>query len=98
MLQLTAKDMEATVAAQVIVVDELGSPEEVQAIQKIAQYGVIVIASAPVPSLGSLIGNPELNALVETEQRMASGDMHTKWVITKSDVCMLHSFSACTTL
>lgn len=78
MLQLTAKDVEVTLATQVIVVDEISSPEEVQTIKKIAGHGVTVFASAPSPSLRSLIDKPELNALVGGAHQVASGDMHTK--------------------
>ena len=85
-------------ALQVIVVDEISSIEEVQAIISIAQHGVIVVASAPDPSLKSLIGNSELNALVGRSQHVACGDMHTKWVITKSYMCILCGFSAGMTL
>lgn len=73
-------------ALQVIVVDEISSIEEVQAIISIAQRGAIVVASAPEPSLKCLIGNPEVNALLGRSQHVACGDMHTKWVIIKS--CM----------
>lgn len=71
-----------------IVVDEICSFEEVQAIFSIAQRGAIVVASAPEPSLKSLIGNPELNALVGRSHQVACGDMHTKWVIIRSCLCM----------
>ena len=63
---------------QVVVVDEISSPEEVQAIKSIAQHGIIMVASAPSPSLRSLIGNPELNSLVGRAHQVASGDVHAK--------------------
>lgn len=55
-------------------VDEISSPEEVQAIKSIAQHGIIAVASTPSPSLRSLIGNTELNSLVGGAHRVASGD------------------------
>lgn len=78
-------------------VDDISSLEEVQAIVNIAQRGAIVVASAPEPSLKSLIGNPELNALVGRSHQVAWGDMHTKWVIIKSCMCMLCGFCECMT-
>lgn len=45
-------------------IGEIGSPEEVQAVETIAQRGVSIIATAQETSLWSLIGKAKLNALV----------------------------------
>ena len=59
---------------QVIVVDEIGSAEEVKAVKSIAQRGVMIVGTAHGVSLSSLIGNPELNALVGGVHQVVLGD------------------------
>jgi stage III sporulation protein SpoIIIAA len=50
-----------SVLRQVVVVDEIGSSEEVRAVKSIAQRGVMLVGTAHGVSLSSLITNPELN-------------------------------------
>ena len=64
-----------SVHLQVIVVDEIGSAEEVKAVKSIAQRGVMMVGTAHGISLSSLIGNPELNALVGGVHQVVLGDM-----------------------
>lgn len=59
---------------QVVVVDEIGSPEEVRAVKSIAQRGVMLVGTAHGVSLSSLIGNPELNNLVGGVHQVVVGD------------------------
>lgn len=49
---------------QVIVVDEIGSTEEVKAVKTITQRGVVLVAAVQVGSLSNLIKNSDLNGLV----------------------------------
>ena len=66
---------------QVIVVDEIGSSEEVRAVKSIAQRGVMLVGTAHGVSLSSLIGNPELNTLVGGVHQVVVGDMQAKYVL-----------------
>ncbi len=59
---------------QVVVVDEIGSPEEVRAVKSIAQRGFMLVGTAHGVSLSSLIGNPELNNLVGGVHQVVVGD------------------------
>ncbi len=67
-------------SVQVIVVDEIGSADEVRAVKGIAQRGVMLVGTAHRVSLSSLIGNPELNALVGGVHQVVVGDMQAKYV------------------
>ena len=58
--------------------DEIGSSEEVRAVKSIAQRGVMMVGTAHGTSLSSLIGNPELNALVGGVHQVVLGDMQAK--------------------
>lgn len=60
-----------------IVVDEICSSEDVQAVKTIAQHGVTVIATAPGNSLRSLIGNP-MNVLVGGTRQVVFADKQDK--------------------
>ena len=68
-------------SVQVIVVDEIGSADEVRAVKSIAQRGVMLVGTAHGVSLSSLIGNPELNALVGGVHQVVVGDMQAKYVL-----------------
>lgn len=70
-----------TVNNSVIVVDEIGSADEVRAVKSIAQRGVMLVGTAHGVSLSSLIGNPELNALVGGVHQVVVGDMQAKYVL-----------------
>ena len=59
---------------QVVVVDEIGSPEEVRAVKSIAQRGVMLVGTAHGVSLSSLIEYPELNNLVGGVHQVVVGD------------------------
>ena len=63
-----------TAWAQVIVVDEIGSREEVTSARKISQQGVSLVATTHAVSLRSLIRNPELNSLVGGLATVTLGD------------------------
>ena len=71
--------LEYSVAAvQVVVVDEIGSSEEVQAVKSIVQRGVVVVATAHGTSLKRLIENPELSAFVGGVHQVALEGMQAK--------------------
>ena len=61
-------------AVQVIVIDELGTKEEVASARKLSQQGVSLIATAYAISLRNLINNPELNSLVGGTTCVTLGD------------------------
>ena len=61
-----------------IVVDEIGTAEEVRAVKSVAQRGVMMVGTAHGTSLSSLIGNPELNALVGGVHQVILGDAEAK--------------------
>eukprot|EP01098_Paradermamoeba_levis_P006659 TRINITY_DN2765_c0_g1_i1.p1 TRINITY_DN2765_c0_g1~~TRINITY_DN2765_c0_g1_i1.p1 ORF type:complete len:413 (+),score=119.75 TRINITY_DN2765_c0_g1_i1:157-1395(+) len=63
---------------QVIVVDEIGTAEEVTAARMIAQRGVGMIGTAHGISLHSLLKNPTLRALVGGVQAVILGDSEAK--------------------
>lgn len=65
-------------SVQVIVVDEIGSADEVRAVKSIALRGVMLVGTAHGVSLSSLIGNPELNALVGGVHQVVVGVMQAK--------------------
>ncbi len=67
-------------SVQVIVVDEIGSADEVRAVKSIALRGVMLVGTAHGVSLSSLIGNPELNALVGGVHQVVVGVMQAKYV------------------
>lgn len=68
-------------------VDEIGSADEVRAVKSIAQRGVMLVGTAHGVSLSSLIGNPELNALVGGVHQVVVGDMQAKYVRASAVLC-----------
>ena len=68
----------------VVVVDEIGSSEEVRAVKSIAQRGVMLVGTAHGVSLSSLISNPELNTLVGGVHQVVIGDKLARFVLTPS--------------
>ena len=67
---------------QVVVVDEIGSANEVRAVKSIAQRGVMLVGTAHGVSLRSLISNPELNTLVGGVHQVVVGDKLARPVFT----------------
>ncbi|DBA79023.1 TPA: PFAM ATPase associated with various cellular activities (AAA) [Trebouxia sp. C0004] len=65
---------------QVVVVDEIGSSDEVRAVKSIAQRGVMLVGTAHAVSLSSLISNPELNTLVGCVHQVVIGDKLARFV------------------
>ena len=63
---------------EVIVVDEIGTEAEAQAVRTIAERGVMLIATAHGNSLESLIKNPTLSDLVGGIQSVTLGDDEAK--------------------
>ena len=59
---------------QGIVIDELGTKDDVTSARKIAQQGVSLVATAHAISLRSLMRNPELNSLVGGLTTVTLGD------------------------
>ncbi|KAG1668902.1 hypothetical protein FOA52_016071 [Chlamydomonas sp. UWO 241] len=59
---------------QVIVVDEIGTPQEVRAIRTISQRGVIAVGTAHSTDLSSLLDNHELSDLVGGIETVTLGD------------------------
>eukprot|EP01126_Amoeba_proteus_P061380 TRINITY_DN8238_c0_g4_i2.p1 TRINITY_DN8238_c0_g4~~TRINITY_DN8238_c0_g4_i2.p1 ORF type:complete len:176 (-),score=39.89 TRINITY_DN8238_c0_g4_i2:146-673(-) len=59
---------------QIIVVDEIGTHKEVQAVQTICQRGVGIVGTAHGLSIHSLLSNPELNSLVGGVRSVILGD------------------------
>ena len=57
-----------------IVIDEMGTKEEVASARKLSQQGVSLIATAHAVSLRNLINNPELNSLVGGITTVTIGD------------------------
>lgn len=71
-------------ALQVVVVDEIGSSDEVRAVRSIAQRGVMLVGTAHGVSLRSLISNPELNTLVGGVHQVVVGDKLARPALTAS--------------
>ncbi len=69
-----------------IVVDEIGSSEEVRAVKSIAQRGVMLVGTAHGVSLSSLISNPELNTLVGGVHQVVIGDKLARFVFTPASL------------
>ena len=59
---------------QILVVDEIGTYEEVCAVRTAAQRGVLVVATAHGRELSSLVDNPELRSLLGGTQTVTVGD------------------------
>lgn len=67
-------DHEAHDAPQVVVVDEIGTAQEVAAVKGSAQRGIVFIGTAHGVALANLIANPDLNALVGGTQSVILSD------------------------
>jgi stage III sporulation protein SpoIIIAA len=67
-----------SINAQVLVIDEIGSKQEVWAVKSIAQRGVAIVATAHGVRLDSLLKNPELNPLLGGLQQVTLGDIAAK--------------------
>ena len=63
-----------------LVVDEMGSWEEVRACRSIAQRGVIIVAAAHGASLKGLITNDELSVLVGGVHDVVISDIQARCV------------------
>ena len=57
-----------------LIIDEIGSAQEVRAVKSIAQRGVVIVATAHGVRLDSLLKNPELNSLLGGLHQVILGD------------------------
>jgi hypothetical protein len=63
---------------QIVVIDEIGTPDEVNAARTIAQRGVKMIATAHGENLRSLLKNPPLRQLIGGIQSVTLGDIEAQ--------------------
>jgi stage III sporulation protein SpoIIIAA len=64
--------------AQVIVVDEIGTKAEAQAINTIGHRGTTVIGTAHGDTLADVLSNPELGCLLGGKSTVIMGDVFAR--------------------
>lgn len=59
---------------QVVIIDEIGTREEVASSKKLSQQGIGIVGTAHAVSLQSIMRNPELNPLIGSLSNVILGD------------------------
>lgn len=59
---------------QVVIIDEIGTREEVASSKKLSQQGIGIVGTADAVSLQSIMRNPELNPLIGGLSNVILGD------------------------
>jgi stage III sporulation protein SpoIIIAA len=65
---------------QIVVVDEIGTPQEVRAVRTISQRGVVTVGTAHGTDLSSVLNNHELSDLVGGIATVTLGDAQVRQV------------------
>lgn len=72
----------ALAIAQVLIIDEIGTAQEVRSVKSIAQRGVAMVATAHGVRLESMLKNPELNPLLGGLEQVTLGDQAARCAFT----------------